>query len=109
MYEENPQGIKGLAYILVEIKNAIADGVIKPKVKKREESGGIRGINKFADMFNKVASTRLQNSERLKELLESMEKHKSRILDHILKEQDFNNEEPIIEKNELFLDRMVKN
>lgn len=43
------------------------------------------------------------------ELLSTLKENKMRILDHILKEQDFNNEEPIIEKNELFLERMIKN
>lgn len=60
-------------------------------------------------MFNKVASTRLRATERLTEMLATIKDNKSRILDHVLKEQDFNNEEPIIEKNEIFLDRMVKN
>lgn len=108
LWDENPEGIKGLAYVLVEIRRAIDDGIIKPKVTKAGEAGG-RGIGKFADMFGKVADTRLQNTERLKELLNSLNNHKTRILDHVLKEQDFNNEEPIIEKNEIFLERMVKN
>lgn len=60
-------------------------------------------------MFNKVASTRLHAAERMTELLTTLKENKMRILDHILKEQDFNNEEPIIEKNELFLERMIKN
>ena len=108
LWDENPEGIKGLAYVLVEVRRAIDDGIIKPKINKSGEAGG-RGIGKFADMFGKVADTRLQNTERLKELLNSLDLHKARILDHCLKEQDFNNEEPIIEKNEIFLERMVKN
>jgi len=106
LHEENPRGIKGLAYVLMQIRTAIQEGVIKPKVHPGE---GGKGINKFAEMFNKVASTRLQNTERLKELLNTLSKDKTRILDHVLKEQDFSNEEPIIEKNELFLERMIKN
>ena len=90
----------------MEIRRAIAMGIIKPKVSQHD---GGRGINKFADMFNRVASTRLRETEKLTEMLRIINEQKGRILDHVLKEQDFNNEEPIIEKNEIFLDRLVKN
>ena len=106
LHKENPRGMKGLAYVLMEIRRAISEGIIKPKIQPHADG---KGINKFADMFNKVASTRLRATERLTEMLATIKDHKSRILDHVLKEQDFNNEEPIIEKNEIFLDRMVKN
>ena len=30
--EENPRGLKGLAYVLMEIRRAISEGIIKPKL-----------------------------------------------------------------------------
>lgn len=90
----------------MEIRRAISEGVIKSKVDSRVDNN--KGINKFADMFKKVASTRLRNTERLRELLNTLKENKERVLDHVLKEQDFNNEEPMIEKNELYLERMIK-
>ena len=50
----------------------------------------------------------MKNTEKITELLTTLKEHKSKILDHILKEFDFNNEEPIIEKNEVYLERMLK-
>ena len=47
---ENPRGIKGLAYVLTEIRRAIDEGIIKSKIRK-DDNG--KGIGKFADMFNK--------------------------------------------------------
>jgi len=66
----------------MEIRRAISEGIIKPKVTAHEG----KGINKFADMFNKVASTRLRNTERLTELLKTIKEHKTRILEYVLKE-----------------------
>lgn len=88
----------------MEIRRAIAVGTIKPK--NNEKKG--KGLSKFTDMFNKAASAKLANSERIRELLAAMKAHKDRILEHILKEQDFSNEQPIIEKNELLLEKMAK-
>ena len=47
---ENPRGIKGLAYVLTEIRLAIEQGIIKSKIQK--DNNG-KGIGKFADVFNK--------------------------------------------------------
>ena len=47
---ENPRGIKGLAYVLTEIRRAIDEGIIKSKIRKDDNGNG---IGKFADMFNK--------------------------------------------------------
>ena len=30
--KENPRGIKGLAYVIMEIRHAIAEGIVKPKI-----------------------------------------------------------------------------
>ena len=47
MIAENPRGIKGLAYVLIQIREAIAAGIIKPKI---DQSPGKKksGISKFA-------------------------------------------------------------
>ena len=66
LHEENPRGIKGLAYVLMEIRRAISMGIIKPKISHKDAG---KGINKFADMFNRVASTRLRETEKLTEML----------------------------------------
>ena len=85
MLDENPRGIKGLAYVIQEIRGAIAEGIIKPQISKSpgKKKGG---INKFAMMFNKAASTRLKHTEKISELLRSLESEKGRILDHLIKE-----------------------
>ena len=105
---ENPRGLKGLAYVLLQIQEAIARGIIKPKIN---ESPGKKtsGISKFTAQFNKAASTRLRRTEVVKELLTSLDEEKSRILDHLIKEQNFSNDESIIEKNEVFLEKILSN
>ena len=60
-------------------------------------------------MFNKAASTKLQHTEKVWELLSTLEKEKIRILDHLIKEQNFTNDESIIEKNEVFLEKIISN
>ena len=60
-------------------------------------------------MFSKAASTRLHHTEKVKELLSTLKEETSRILDHIIKEQNFSNEESIIEKNEVLLEKMALN
>ena len=56
--KENPRGIKGLAYVIMEIRRAIAEGIVKPKISQ-SPSKKYSGINKFATTFNKAASTKL--------------------------------------------------
>ena len=82
---ENPRGIKGLAYVVMEIRRAIAEGIIKPAVSK-SPGKKFSGIGKFTAMFNKAASTRLHHTEKVRELLATLEKEKTRILDHLIKE-----------------------
>lgn len=108
MIAENPRGIKGLAYVLIQIREAIAAGIIKPKI---DQSPGKKksGISKFAAQFNKAASTRLRRTEIVKELLNTLDDEKTRILDHLIKQQNFSNDESIIEKNEVFLEKILSN
>lgn len=56
LWEENPRGIKGLAYVLVQIRLAVQEGRVKPEVDVNDQHK--RGLKKFAAMFNKAASTR---------------------------------------------------
>ena len=58
LLRENPRGIKGLAYVLLEIRRAISEGIIKPKIDG--DAKKFKNINKFAAMMNKAASTRLK-------------------------------------------------
>ena len=83
-------------------------GIIKPAISK-SPGKKTRGINKFAMMFNKAASTRLKHTEKVSELLRSLEGEKGRVLDHLIKEQNFSNDDSIIEKNEVFLERIITN
>ena len=90
----------------MEIRRAIAEGIVKPKISQ-SPSKKYSGINKFATTFNKAASTKLQHTEKVYELLSTLEKEKMRVLDHLIKEQNFSNDESIIEKNEVFLDKII--
>ena len=91
LLDENPRGVKGLAYVLMEIRRAISEGIVKPKINPNsKKSGG--GINKFAAMFNKAASTRLHQTEKLVELEGALKEETNRILDHLVKQQNFSND-----------------
>ena len=105
---EHPTGVKGLAYVLVEIRRAIAEGIIKPQVspspgRNKQKSG----INKFTQMFHKAATTKLNATEKIKELRSTLKGNAMQILEHLIKEQAFANEESIVEKNEKFLAQII--
>lgn len=105
LWDENPRGIKGLAYVLMEIRRAIAEGIVKPEITL--DAKGTKGINKFAQMFTKAASTRHRQTERVINLISSLKQNTMKIMHHTLKEQNFSNEESIVEKNEVFLNKIV--
>ena len=42
-------------------------------------------------------------------MLDTLDNEKGRILDHLIKEQNFSNDESIIEKNEVFLEKILTN
>ena len=103
LVREDPRGVKGLAYVLMEIRRAIAAGIVKGATSPVKNGG----INKFAMMFNKAATTRLQHTEKNKELSIMLKDQSEKILQHLIKEQAFQNEESIVEKNEIFLERII--
>lgn len=78
---------------------------MKPEVDLNAK--GSKGINKFARMFTKAASTRHRQTERIKNLIDSLKQNTMKIMHHTLKEQNFSNEESIVEKNEVFLNKIV--
>ena len=82
---ENPRGIKGLAYVLLEIRRAIQAGILKPKQSATKS----KGIDKFRNMFNQAASTKLKQNEKVTELSRTLKAESRRILDHLLKDQNF--------------------
>lgn len=89
----------------MEIRRAIAEGIVKPEVNL--DGKGSKGINKFARMFTKAASTRQRQTDRVINLINSLKQNTMKVLHHTLKEQNFSNEESIVEKNEIFLNKIV--
>jgi len=84
LIKEDIKGVKGLAYVLTEIRRAIAEGIIKPVISPDQKKHG--GISKFTNIFNKAASTKLHHTEKIKELTITLKEKTGRILEHLIKE-----------------------
>ncbi len=71
LWDENPRGVKGLAYVLTEIRRAISEGIVKPEIDENNKNS--KGINKFTNMFNKAAATRARQTEKIEHVLSTLQ------------------------------------
>ncbi len=71
LWDENPRGVKGLAYVLTEIRRAIAEGIVKPEIDENNKNS--KGINKFTNMFNKAAATRARHTDKIEHVLSTLQ------------------------------------
>ena len=61
------------------------------------------GIGKFASAFKNAASGQKKHIEMIETLSMSLQADPQRVINHLIKEQGFANEEALVEKNELLM------
>ena len=104
LIKEEPKGLQGLAYLLVQIRKAVASGILKPEVTDTKTGA----ISKFANVFSNAATGHNRHVEKVSRLMQTLTQDSELTLNHLMKEQGFVNEEAIIEKNQIFMQKKLR-
>ena len=106
LQQKSPSGIKGLAFVVREVKKAQMRGLFKID---NSDGGTGKGLGKLGKRLRNHVTKKLDDEQRKEQLIEAVKRYKQEILTRIMKEQGFNNEDTVDEKSQqLFNDLMKK-
>ena len=95
LLKEKPAGVAGLAFVLTEIRMAQSKGLIrKPKASDRPSQ------NKLFQIFEDGMKQKLSKQQKDKELIKCLKIHNKKILDKLIKESAFSQEDKMEEQAE---------
>ena len=105
-----PGGTKGLGFVLRELKKAQMEGKFKGRFKKEGSKPAYltKGLNMFGKRLKENVQTKLDVEQKTSELMKALKYYKNDILERMMKEQGFNNEDNQNDKQAELLNKLME-